>query len=304
MDKEYAEFVGVESVYIAEITADTVSAYETDTPEYLAPTAEITQAVAINSNPQSYDNVPGKNYIGEGATTVTLTISGVPAKKAAKLLGKYYDEATGRVYDCGIPNPPDYALSFKYNKGDADYRYYQYLKGNFSGGSEDATTQNNGTITVKTYQLTFTAIVTAHKWTIDGVLKGLKRIFADTTDDAFTSEAQWFSQVQTPDTGAAPDALALSSSVPADEDVDVALDSTVVLTFNNKLASFACTLITAAGAVVSCSTSLDSTGKVLTITPAADLGASTVYILAISLVTDVFGQTLSGTAINFTTAAA
>lgn len=303
MDKEYAEFVGVESVYIAEITADTVSAYETDTPEYLAPTAEITQAVAINSNPQSYDNVPGKNYIGEGATTVTLTISGVPAKKAAKLLGKYYDEATGRVYDSGIPNPPDYALSFKYNKGDADYRYYQYLKGNFSGGSEDATTQNNGTITVKTYQLTFTAIVTAHKWTIDGVLKGLKRIFADTTDAAFTSEAQWFSQVQTPDTGAAPAALALSSSVPADEATGVALDAAVVLTFNNKISGYACTLLDVTGDVAAFAAALDSTGKILTITPTEDLTADTTYILAVSLVTDVYGQTLRGTAINFTTAA-
>jgi hypothetical protein len=248
--------------------------------------------------------VPGKNYVGEGATTVTVTISGISAKDMAELLGKYYDATTGRVYDNGVPNPPDYALSFKFNKGSEDYRYFQYLKGNFSGGNEDAVSQKNGTFDVKTYQLTFTGIVTAHKWTYNGKTQGLKRIFADTTDEAFAGEDQWFSQVQTPDRSSAPSALELSTSVPVDEGTAIALNSAIVMTFNNKLAAYVYMLMTAAGVVKACTAALDSTGKILTITPTTDLAAGTTYILALSLATDVFGQTLSGTVINFATVAA
>lgn len=201
MEAKYGEFVGVEDLHVASVTADTADAYTAGTPEYLAPAAEISIQNNVNNAPQFYDNVAGFNYVTEGVSSLLLTVSGIPAPKLAELLGKYYDATTGRVLDDGQPNPPMKALSFSFNKGPDGKRFYQYLKGTFSGGEEIGTTKADGNVTVHTYQLTFTALNTTHKWTVGGVLKSLKRIFADTTDDNFTgTETTWFGQVQTPST--------------------------------------------------------------------------------------------------------
>lgn len=197
MDKQYGEFVGVDNVHVAIVTTDSESEYIAEAPEYFAPTADIAAESETDNTPTYYDNVPGFNYVSEGVTTLTMTFSGVPAEKAAKYLGKHYDEATGRVYDTGEPTPPDVAVSFRFKKGPKDYRYYQYLKGTFSGGTEEAGTKTN-TVDVRTYQMTFTAVVTTHQWNVGGEQRGLKRIFADTTDPAFDATG-WFTQVQTPE---------------------------------------------------------------------------------------------------------
>lgn len=196
MDQKYAEFVGVSDVHAAIVTADTEEAYTAGTPEYLAPAAEIAGEAETENTLTYYDNVPGFNYVSEGVTTLTITLSGVPANKMAKYLGKYYDETTGRVYDTGEPDPSDVALSFRLRRGKNGYRYYQYLKGVFSGGAEEAASKTN-TVDIRTYQMTFTAVVTMHEWLIDGKLKGVKRIFGD-TEDANFNPVSWFTQVQVP----------------------------------------------------------------------------------------------------------
>ncbi len=199
MEAKYGEFVGVENLHVAKITADTDAAYTPGTPEYLAPSAEISIQNNVNNAPQYYDNVAGFNYVTEGASTITLTVSGVPADKMAEYLGKHYDETTGRVIDDGQPDPPYVALSFAFNKGPEGKRYYQYLKGTLSGGEEIGTTKGDGNVTVHTYQLTFTALNTAHKWTVGGKERSIRRIFADSTDTNFSgTDATWFAAVQVP----------------------------------------------------------------------------------------------------------
>jgi phi13 family phage major tail protein len=301
MNKEYGEFIGVDSIHAAIITEDSENNYIAGTPEYFAPAAEIAGEPEIESKPTYYDNVPQDNYITEGVTALKIIVSGVSAEMMAKYLGKHYDAATGRVLDTGEPNPPDVALSFRFNKGKEDYRYYQYLKGKFSGGSEEATTKKNN-IDIKTYTTTFTAVTTTHKWTIDGKLKQLKRIFADTTDEAFDSTG-WFLQVQTPDTTSAPAELAMASSDPEDGDTNELVGVSPKLTFNNKIKSYNITLINTTTLVpVENTMSLDSTGKIITIDPTVDLGAATKYAIVINKVTDIYGQSLTDNIIDFTTA--
>lgn len=299
MDRQYDEFVGVDSLHAALIIEDSEQNYIAETPEYFAPSAEIVNETETEVQPTYYDNVPANNYISEGATTVTMTISGVPAKKAAKYLGKHYDEATGRVLDTGDPNPPDVALSFRYNRGKDNYRYFQYLKGKFSGGTEEAATKTN-TVDIKTYEMTFSAVVTTKKWMVKGEMKGMKRIYADTTDEAF-NPTNWFNQVQTPDTAETPNALALVSSVPVNEDVGVAVDADIVLTFNNKILEQSISLFTDTFVPVAVDFSKDTTGKILTISPKADLETTTSYVLIITKVTDIYGQTIENEVIGFTT---
>jgi phi13 family phage major tail protein len=303
MERKYDEFVGVDSVYAAIITEDTAAAYVTEAPEFFAPAAEIAGESEVSTLSTYYDNVPANNYVSEGATRLTITFSGVPADKYAKYTGKYYDAATGRVYDSGEPAPPDCALSFRFSKGKNGYRYYQYLKGTFEGGNEEAASKAVGNVDVKTYQMTFVAVTTTHMWEIDGAQKPLKRIFADTTDEGFDATG-WFAQVQTPSTVGAPDALALSSSNPADGGTGFAKAGSPALTFNNAIASYAVTLIDATTlAVIEATLSLDATKKILTINPDTDLAATTDYVIIASKITDIYGQDLLNTVINFTTGA-
>lgn len=101
---------------------------------------------------------------------------------------------------------------------------------------------------------------------------------------------------------AAPNAIALSSSVPAADATAVNVTANIVLTFNNKIVNDQITLMTAAGVIVPFTKSWDSAGKVLTIDPVASLAASTVHLISIVGVTDMYSQTLAPVVRKFTTA--
>jgi len=101
----------------------------------------------------------------------------------------------------------------------------------------------------------------------------------------------------------APSALALSSIVPDDDDIDVAIDSTIVLTFNNKIDSETITVASEGGDLVAGTKSWDATGKILTFTPTASLTTATMYIVTIAGVADIYGQSLAMAVKNFMTVA-
>jgi len=302
MPDQYGEFIGVEDVYIAEVQQDDADGYAADTPEYLAPAADITGSPAINSATQYYDNKPRVTYVSEGPTEHKIVVQGLSAEMMARLTGKYYNDANGRVYDTGEPNPPDFALMFKFNKGADGYRYYSFLKGTFAGGAEQATTKKDS-IEPKTYELTYTAVTTIHKFTVNGEQKSMKRVFGDTADAAFDPTG-WYTQVQTPDIASAPAAVALSSIVPADDATGVALDAEPQLTFNNAIDEESIQIIDENGALVETTKTWNAARKVLTISHTADFTADTIYRVIVSGVTDVYGQELAAAVKEFTTALA
>ena len=100
---------------------------------------------------------------------------------------------------------------------------------------------------------------------------------------------------------AAPDALALSSIVPDDEAVGVALDSNIVLTFNNKILREVIIVTEADGTIVPGAKIWDAAGKVLTFNPTDDFTGSTVYLVTVGGVVDIYGQSLAPVVKNFTT---
>ena len=103
--------------------------------------------------------------------------------------------------------------------------------------------------------------------------------------------------------GATPSALALSSSVPANAATAIAVGSSIVLTFNNKISKEAvAVMLSTTGAVVTCTKTWDDTGKILTVKPSANLTAATKYFVAITGVSDIYSQTLAATVNSFTTA--
>lgn len=196
MEEKYGEFIGVDNLHIALITADTEVAYTPGAPAALAPVAEIAAKAAINKVATYYDNQAASNYEVEGPTEIKVVVSNLDAEKLATVLGKNYVTADGLVYDSGQADPPKCALGFRYNMGAAGYRYYWYLLGTFSGGEEAAVTKKDN-VDVKTYELTFTALPTTHKFPVDGEQKSIKRIFGDTADENF-DETGWFTTIPTP----------------------------------------------------------------------------------------------------------
>lgn len=300
MDKKYGEFVGVDNLHFAKVLQDDANAYVAETPRYLAPAAEVAAETETNNTPTYYDNIPGFNYVSEGITTLTITVSGVPGRLAAELLGKDFDVASGRVLDSGIPVPPDIACGYRAGVGKEDYRYTWYLKGTFSGGAEEAATKTND-VDIRTYQLTYTAIVTTKQWLINGKTKGLKKVSGDTTEPSFDPSG-FFAQVQTPDTSAPPAALTLVSSSPV-EGGTAAVTDNVTLTFSTRIAIENVLVInTTSGGVVAGAKTWNAAGTILTFTPAADLAAGADYMITVVGVVDVYGQSLASTTITFETA--
>ena len=86
--KKYGEFVGVDNLYYALISADTAAAYTAGTPEYLAPVAEIAGEPEVANKTTYYENKPANNYVTEGKTELNVTVSNVPAQLAAILPGQ------------------------------------------------------------------------------------------------------------------------------------------------------------------------------------------------------------------------
>lgn len=296
---EYRPRVGISDIYIAEVTQDDSSAYVADTPEYVAPAAEASQEPSSSSETLYGDDQPIDVMFSEGATKVTLTFTGISVQMLAKLTGRVFDATTGRMYDHGGV-PPFVAVSFRSLKANGKYRYYQFLKGQFSMPKEDAATKAEKS-DPKKVQLSYTAIRTTYKFDLGDITDSVKRIVGD-EDTVNFSGASWFSQVQTPAVST-PSALALSVSDPADGATAVLVSKTITLTFNNALENSSISnvvLVKADGTVVACTNSLDTTRKIMTVNPNANLDAASTYILAIG-VKDIYGDDLN-TAINFATA--
>lgn len=297
---EYKSRIGLDSLYIAEVTEDSATAYTADTPEYLAPAAEASQAPATNAATQYADDQPYDSMVIEGETVISLTVTGIPPEMQAKLLGRQFDAVSGRVFDNPGATPPYFALSFRSLKSNGSYRYFQYLKGRFSSPTEETTTKADSP-DPKTTQLTYTAIPTVYNFDIGATDEPVKRVYGDSDTTNFVATG-WFTAVQTPSIAAA-SALALSSSVPTDNDTGVSVTANQTLTFNNALNNDAVynvvLLLTTSHTVVAGTITIDTTKKIITINPTASLAGSTVYAIVYN-VTDIYGQHLSG-AVNFTT---
>lgn len=299
---EFRQTVGLDSLYIAEVTQDDADAYAADTPINLAPVAEASAVPATDSQTQYFDNQPYDTLQSEGDTEITLKISNLPAEYYAMITGNTFDTASGRVLDSAEGNAPEFALGFRAKKANGSYRYYWFLKGTFSAPKDEAATQKDSP-DPKSVELVFRAIKTVHKFEINSVEKSFKRVWGDEDTENF-SETGWFSAVQVPVEGS-PSSFTLTSS-PADAATGVTVGSNITLTFSNPLAGNAengIVLINpTTGAAIAAARTLNAARTVVTINPNSNLGASTDYLVIVPGVTDIYGQALADTVINFTTA--
>ena len=270
---EYKSRIGLDSLYIAEVTADTSSGYTADTPEYFAPAAEASQEPTSSFEIQYADDQPYDVSTSEGETKVNISVTNLPIAMLAKITGRVFDATTGRMYDNGA-EAPYIALSFRALKSNGSYHYYQYLKGKFDMPKEDGSTKAESP-DPKVMQLTYTAIRTTYAFDLGDINDSVKRVVGD-EDTANFSATGWFGAVQTPVVGSY-SALALSSSTPTDAATGVSITANQTLTFNNMLASNSennVALLDATNTVVAGAITIDATRKIITINPTAALAGT------------------------------
>ena len=303
MSDEFKSVVGVDKVYTALVTRDDATAYTAETPEHFAPATELTGEPETAQETQYADNLPFEVMTSEGSTKITLTTTNIPIETLAKYLGKKFDSVSGRMFDQGgNATPPDAALSFRSMKSNGKYRYFQYLKGKFSVPSDEAATKE-AKATPKPAKIVYTAINTVHEFDLGDVDSSVKRVVGDEDTTNF-SGTTWYDQVQVPNI-TAPDAVALSTSVPAAGATGINKTADFTLTFNNAMDTSvvnSIALLDDTPALVTSAASLDATKKIVTVTHDA-LDGTTEHTIVISGAKDIYGQVLANTIVKFTTAA-
>src|SRR3990170_5796277 len=188
--------VGLDSINVAETTADEVGSYVTDAPIYLAPAAEASQASTINTETIYADDQAYETFTTKGETAITLTVTNIPLGLLATLTGQSFDDVAGIFYEYGGV-PPYFALMFRSLKSNGAYRYYCFPKCKFDVPDEAATTRGE-TPEPQMLEITVHAIKTAAKFDIAlGLSDGLTRIIGDDDADGFDGST-WFTVVPVP----------------------------------------------------------------------------------------------------------
>lgn len=207
------EFRGTDDLYYAEVLIDdngTNTAGSGETPNHgyvtgtvkrLAPVAEISKTVETASDTKYYDNKPAITINAEGADTITLNIPALDLATLADITGKQIDATTGAFMD-GESTPKMFALGYRLGLTDGTYRYVWRYKGSFAIPDEASTTKNAGTDS-NGQTLTYTGIMTIHKFTkavdAQGNPTAQKALVVDERDGK-ADVSDFFAQVTTCDT--------------------------------------------------------------------------------------------------------
>jgi len=298
--------VGVDKAYYALITSDDETGYVVGSPQLLSPTMELKSTPASASETLYADNGPNDNVAAEGETDIEITSPNFAESVIATLKGATYDSATGRVFDNADPSQaPYFALGYRFKKSNGHYRYRWYLKCRVEPPGEEAQSQSNA-VNFKPQTLKIKALKTIYQFDLLGdasLMDGVKRVHGDEDADNF-SAATWFDAVQVPVAGS-PAAFTLTPS-PVDGATGVVVTANVVLTFSNALAGGAEDSIVLVRsdtqAAIACTRTINSARKVVTLDPVSSLTAAKTYLVIIPGVTDIHGQTLADTVIDFATA--
>lgn len=193
---DYQEYRGVRGLVAAEVITDTTEAFECGAPFAMVGVAELSRTTETSSETHYYDNVPAIVIDSTGADEVTITGSAIPFDVLAKLTGQTYDESKGMFVE-GERQSKYFAIGYITEKTDGTEVFVWRLKGKFNVPDSTHATKNDGA-EANGQKLTFTGINTAHKFTALGN-KTAKAINVDTSVNK-VAEAEFFAEVQTPDT--------------------------------------------------------------------------------------------------------
>lgn len=190
------EYRGIRGLVAAEVTTDTLEAFECGAPFAVAGVAELSRTTETTSEPHYYDNVPAVVIDSTGSDEVSITASAIPFDVLAKITGQTYDEAKGMFVE-GERQAKYFAIGYITEKTDGTEVFVWRLKGKFNIPDSTHATKDDGA-EANGQELTFTGINTTHKFTAIGN-KTAKAVNVDTSVNKVV-EADFFGEVQTPDT--------------------------------------------------------------------------------------------------------
>ena len=193
----YQEYRGVRGLVAAEVTSDTIEAFECGVPFELAGVAELSRTTETSSESHYYDNVPAIVIDSTGADEVTITASAIPFESLAKITGQVYDATKGMFVE-GERESKYFAIGYITEKTNGTEIFVWRLKGKFNIPDSTHATKDDGT-EANGQELVFTGINTTHKFTTLGN-KTAKAVNVDTSVNTTVTETAFFAEVQTPDT--------------------------------------------------------------------------------------------------------
>lgn len=196
MPKTYFEYRGVSNAVYAEITADTAEEFTTGTVKDLTGVSEIGKTTDSANETHYYDNLPAIVIDSVGSDEITINTSGIPLDVLADITGQYYDQTTGMLVE-QESTPKYFAFGYITDKTDGTKVLVWRLKGKFSIPGTTSATKDDGT-DANGQELTYTGISTVHKFTKTG--KPARAINIDTSVNESMTDANFFAQVNTPDT--------------------------------------------------------------------------------------------------------
>ena len=194
MSKEFL-YRGIENLVYAEVLTDDETGYTTGEVKKLAPVAEIGKETETSSEPKYYDNKPLVIVDTVGTDEVTLTVAGIPVEVLAEITGQFYDEALGAMIE-GERTPKYFAIGYEAKKTNGTKVVVWRLKGKFNIPADTYVTEDDGT-DANGQELTWTGIITSHKFTKNGA--GARALIVH-TDAGDADVSAFFDTVTTPDT--------------------------------------------------------------------------------------------------------
>lgn len=194
-NKQYFEYRGVSDAVYAPITQDDSGAYVAGAWKHFTGVSEIAKSTESSNEPHYYDNIPAIIVSSTGSDEITINASGIPFDILAEITGQYYDATTGMFVE-QERTPAYFAFGYVTQKTDGTDVYVARLKGSFSIPDLTSVTQDDGT-DANGQEITFTGISTTHVFTKSGA--PAKAVNIDTSVNTTLTQAQFFSQVATPD---------------------------------------------------------------------------------------------------------
>ena len=193
---EIQEYRGIRGLVGAEVTTDSTESFECGTPFPIVGVAELSRTTETTNESHYYDNVPAIVIESTGADEVTITGSAIPFDVLAQITGQTYDAEKGMFVE-GERQSKYFAIGYITEKTDGTEIFVWRLKGKFNIPDSTHATKDDGA-EANGQELVFTGINTTHKFTAIGN-KTAKAVNIDTSVNHVV-EAEFFAEVQTPDT--------------------------------------------------------------------------------------------------------
>ena len=105
------EVVSIDNVYIAPVTKDDSTGFTAGAPVYFAPAGEIKYDPKVSTASSAFDGRIMFNYMTEGVSETTLTLSGIAEKIIAQVTSSSLHTHTEHLPLCPRRNPHRYSLT-------------------------------------------------------------------------------------------------------------------------------------------------------------------------------------------------